>query len=372
MDDECADKILRAKTLTLGELEESPEKTPVVDVQSGKAFAVRPACLNIVNPPDGDTSVPAPVHTAKPFDQKVDLAAPAAEPAEPPSLSKSEPSDQPAALAAQPASADASLPASSVEALPGMSGYQAKGAAGDDGPDKARNIANQACGQKDPIPTEDTLGQPTGASEASEVDIDQIPPVTREAQQAFKSAVKPPKAKGKPKKPVDEGEPKVEKLPRGRAASAARMKRPAASKPPRQGKKPRANQEENPDMGDTKKDLDLDFAAVADENSERSAEPASGSRGGDEPGENANKEAEKKPRQKRKRASTDSGEPGCRALPLTGLTSKNGEQRATFAGRPAPKSLQANNRFTVMLTTYTSRIAPFIKKKASEVEAGCS
>ena len=387
MDDECAEKILRAKTLILGEVDESPEKALPVDVQPGKTFPVGPSCLKTVNPPDGEAPEPASLNMAKPFDQKLDLAAPAVEPAETQSLNNAEPSDQPAALATQPASAGASLPASSVEALAGMSGHQAKGAAGDDGPDKTENIANPASGQKDPIPTEDTLvqtpgatsgekdpanedtlGQPAGASAASEVDIDKIPSVTREAQQAFKNTIKPPKARGKPKKTAGEDGPKVEK-PR---APAARMKRPAASKPPRQSKKARAEQEENPAMGDTRKKLDADFAAVADENGEGSAEPASGGRGEDEPGETVNKEPEKKPRQKRKRASTDSGEPGCRALPLTGLTSKNGEQRNTFAGRPAPKSLQANNRFTVMLTTYTSRIAPFIKKKASGVEAGCS
>lgn len=268
MDDECAEKILRAKTLILGEVDESPEKALPVDVQPGKTFPVGPSCLKTVNPPDGEAPEPASLNMAKPFDQKLDLAAPAVEPAETQSLNNAEPSDQPAALATQPASAGASLPASSVEALAGMSGHQAKGAAGDDGPDKTENIANPASGQKDPIPTEDTLvqtpgatsgekdpanedtlGQPAGASAASEVDIDKIPSVTREAQQAFKNTIKPPKARGKPKKTAGEDGPKVEK-PR---APAARMKRPAASKPPRQSKKARAEQEENPAMGDTRK-----------------------------------------------------------------------------------------------------------------------
>lgn len=366
MDDECTDKILRAKTLVLGELEESPEKSPPVDVQPGKALPAEPSCLKTGNPPDGEAF--------EPTCSIMGSSAPAVEPAPPPSFNNAEPSDQPAAPATQPGLADASLPASSVEEpLADMSGHQAKGAAGDDGPDKIKNIANPASGQKDPFPTEDTLvgpagaaksatedtlGEPTGASEPSEVDFEKIPSVTREAQQAFKNTIKPPKARGKTRKPADEGESELGKLPRKPAASAARMKRPAAAKPPRQSKKARAEPEENPDMGDTKKDLDAEFAAVAE----------------GELGESTNKEPEKnkqKPGRKRK-ASTDAGEPGCRALPLTGLTSKNGEQRATFAGRPAPKSVQANNRFTVMLTTYTSRIAPFIKKKGSEVEAWCS
>ena len=71
-------------------------------------------------------------------------------------------------------------------------------------PTRPRTFANPASGQKDPIPTEDTLvqtpgatsgekdpanedtlGQPAGASAASEVDIDKIPSVTRGSSTGF-------------------------------------------------------------------------------------------------------------------------------------------------------------------------------------------
>jgi hypothetical protein len=50
------------------------------------------------------------------------------------------------------------------------------------------------------------------------------------------------------------------------------------------------------------------------------------------------------------------------------LKTKSGGDRSTFAGRAAPKSVQANNRFIVMLNTFSAKITPLLGKSTSQVE----
>lgn len=218
-------------------------------------------------------------------------------------------------------------------------------------------------------------------SPGEEADIDTVPMVTREDQHAYKNAKQPRKPRGR--KPADDE--KKPKRSKGLKKPAACRKRRASKPPAQETNKDEVSDENDDDMPEAKRDLENSFAAAASDAADDDAEieepekPIRKARAKksktDESGEgekgekNANKDSEKPVINGKNGRPSDVTDKGCQALPLC-LKTKSGEkERVTFAGRTAPKSVEANNRFMVILKAYTDKIAPFLKS-SSQVEVG--
>ena len=330
MDDESANSILRKRTLILGEESSSPEKTPPKDVQAGKTL------------PSTATSASSDGQPERQLPQ---------------------PEQQPAQTEQQPAQRDQPEGKPSEEKpVPGEVGLPAAAPVHQDventEPSDANMLGDTSKADTDKPDDTEKLDESHPEDEACESDggdspeIDRIPVVKRKDQQAFKDAKKPPKPRGRAK-----SAPKPKCEPKKGAEKDPPRKRPAAAKPPSKSKKAKgpAPEEEEKESDEAKRDLAGAFAEAADPEPPADKPPAE-CKGRKRKSNNSDKsEAEVSP---------------VESLPLNGLTTKNDKQRSTFAGRNAPKSLAANNRFTVMLTAFTSLIAPRLKKKSSQVEAG--
>jgi hypothetical protein len=218
-------------------------------------------------------------------------------------------------------------------------------------------------------------------SPGEEADIDTVPRVTRADQHAYKNAKQPRKPRGR--KPADDE--KKPKRSKGLKKPAACRKRRASKPPAQETNKDEVSDENDDDMPEAKRDLENSFAGAASDAADDDAEieepekPIRKARAKksktDESGEgekgekNANKDSEKPVINGKNGRPSDVTDKGCQALPLC-LKTKSGEKvRVTFAGRTAPKSVEANNRFTVILKAYTDKIAPFLKS-SSQVEVG--
>lgn len=277
-------------------------------------------------------------------------------------------------MAEMPKVAAASPPSDVVEEGPAKTGDAAIGASSTLEGKSGGSAATK--GSTEPQGTSRPLLDPPSAS---------MPIVMREAQQAFKAAKKnkrPKDPEAKEHEPAEgDGLPPKAEAGGGRKAQQCKMKRPAACPAKRMKTEPAARNLESEfdsaasdaatkgtaEEGDVpkpktrqsrKKKADEETSAEVAQNidgkSSRKAESEEGQLSGKE---------SKKPRKSRA-SSRPEEEEGLRVLPL-GLKKDSGGERCTFAGRPAPKSADANNRFTVMLTTFTSKIAPFITTKSA-------
>ena len=212
------------------------------------------------------------------------------------------------------------------------------------------------------------VARPADLEHDVNVDIDKIPMVKRDEQQAFKGAKKAKREKGMEEseepKPEPESTKPTRKQPIKRPAAAKKGPRPKAEpKTKRQRTKKNAgakDEEKESKEGGIKCNLDDKFKEVAEQAASESDDTPAGA---------AAAAADDKPEGKKRtgRKPQDAEHQGLRALP-TGLKTKSGENRSTFAGRPAPKSVQANNRFIVMLNTFSAKINPLLGKSTSQVE----
>ena len=214
-------------------------------------------------------------------------------------------------------------------------------------------------------------------SEAEDEPHENIPMVSRQDQQALKEAKQPRKPRGrKPNQDKDkEKSGKETKMKRPAAAKRAPRKR-AASKPPAEEpekEEEEEEEEEDTEMSEAKRDLDQDFAEAESDADMDEAEPEakpvrkSRSKKDKKVEKSESEKLEKKEEKGKVKKQRGTDEEGCKALPMA-LTGKSGTKRVTFAGRNAPKSIEANNRFTVLLKTFTDKIQPFISKSSSQVE----
>ena len=395
VDDEASFALLRAKTLVLGEVpeDESPTKISPPDVQSGKAFASRadqqveaaPAdhCpppvaelpnsgdasvatlekSNSVQPPSEETTglvKGAHAHqTLKPCEpegvehptMKPDLMEGDLEGSKP-DLMEVDPVhhvDQGTSKQSEPVKVDGTSKVRSDLKVDKQTPQPSQVEALAESEDAAPKVA-----------------PPADLKHNVDVDIDKIPMVKREEQQAFKGAKKANRGKGETEEGMEESEkPKPEPEP---TKPNRRMKRPAAAKKKAEPKTKRQktkkhaapkDQEEECKEEDVRCKLDGKFQEVAEQQaSDSDGTPAAAPAAADDKPEGTKRKG-RKPK--------DTEDQGLRALP-TGLKTKSGGDRSTFAGRAAPKSVQANNRFIVMLNTFSAKITPLLGKTTSQIE----
>ena len=333
--------LMRKKTLVLGEVDsDSQPATPPEHVQPGKLLQPKDHVEPLTTPAAAEPSAGTPhqVEGSKP------------EPAA--ALEQVALDDQDGSESLGPKKNESSKAAvSMVNKLPSSASSSAE--------------APAAAPESDPV------------SPGEAADIDTVPMVTREDQHAYKGAKQPKKPRGR-KPAVEEKKPKRSKA----LKPAVSRKRPASKPPVQEAKKEEVSDENDPDMPDVKRDLEEDFADAASEAAAhevtepekpiRKARAKSKNKecgGGEKSEKNVNKDDEKPITKGKNMPLSDGNDKGCQALPLC-LKRKSGEkERMTFAGRGAPKSVEANNRFMVLLKTYTDKIAPFLKS-SSQVEVG--